>query len=115
MEDYWTGVILGIFIISIKAYSSLKPHNEEIGRLETGQQQRQISDHCIELDFNVYSSSTKAAVEIYADRACKNRGISKQEVNITFLPCTCPVGFEQVPSDVNCKCTCDKILPSTAE
>ena len=90
--------------------SSLKPDNGEIGRLGTGQQQRQISDHCTELELKVYSSGTKAAVELYADRACKNRGISKQEVNITFLPCTCPVGFERVPSDINCSCTCDKRL-----
>ena len=90
--------------------SSLNPYNGEIGRLKAGQQYRQIGDQCTKLEFNVYSSSTKAAVEIYADGPCRNQGISKQEVKITFLPCVCPVGFEEVPSDIDCSCNCDKRL-----
>ena len=90
--------------------SSLKSEIGEIGRLKAGQQYRQISDQCTKLEFNVYSSGTKAAVEIYADGPCRNQGFSKQEVNITFLPCVCPVGFERVPSDIDCSCDCDKRL-----
>ena len=91
--------------------SSLKSEIGEIGRLKAGQQRRQIGDRCTKLEFNVFSSGTKAAVEIYADGACKNHvGFSKQEVNITFRPCVCPVGFERGPSDINCSCDCDKRL-----
>ena len=90
--------------------SSLKSEIGEIGGLKAGQQYRQIGDRCTKLEFNIYSSGTKAAVEIYADGPCENQGFSKQEVNITFLPCVCPVGFERVPSDIDCSCDCDKRL-----
>ena len=90
--------------------SSLNAHSGEIGRLKAGQQYRQISDRCTKLELNVYSSGTKAALEIYADGPCRNQGISGQEVNITFLPCVCPMGFERGPSDIDCSCDCDKRL-----
>ena len=87
--------------------SSLK---SSIGRLKAGQQYRQINAKCTELEYNVYSSGSEAAIEIYADGPCLNHGLSKQRVNITFLPCVCPVGFERVPPNINCSCNCDKRL-----
>ena len=82
----------------------------QLGRLKEGQQYRKISDRCTDLEYNVYSSGHIEKIELYADGPCKNRGISRQEVNIIFLPCTCPVGLERVPPEIDCKCDCDKKL-----
>ena len=82
----------------------------QVGRLKEGQQLRKISDYCTDLEYNVYSSDSNEKIELYADGPCKNRGISRQEVNITFLPCTCPVGLERVPPEIDCKCDCDRKL-----
>ena len=38
------------------------------------------------------------------------REISKRTLNITFLPCTCPIGFQPVHTGTLCSCVCDPIL-----
>ena len=90
--------------------SSLTSRNGNIGRFKEGQQSRRIDDRCTELDYQVYSSDIGASVELYAQGPCDGQGISKQVVDVTFLPCTCPVGLERVLSDIDCSCDCDKRL-----
>ncbi|MCH9665749.1 MAG: hypothetical protein K0U41_07900, partial [Gammaproteobacteria bacterium] len=31
-------------------------------------------------------------------------------INISFLPCTCPIGLQPIQSDIECKCDCDQVL-----
>ena len=90
--------------------SSLKPNSGAVGRLKEGQRYRDISDQCTELDFNVYSNQESQVIQLYSVGPCESQGISKQEVNISFLPCTCPVGFGHIPSDIDCSCDCDRNL-----
>ena len=69
-----------------------------------------MGNQCTELEykFNVFSKDSSAQVELYADGPCTNLGILKQVMNISFLPCTCPIGLQQSTStEIDCKCVCD--------
>ena len=58
----------------------------------------------------VFSQDSSARLELYAEGPCINLGISKQLINISFLPCTCPIGLKPIQSDIECKCDCDPDL-----
>ena len=94
--------------------SSLLSDKDGIGRLKEGQQNRPIHDHCTVLDYNVYSNEGMAVLELYADGPCTNIGVSKRQVNISFLACNCPIGLqeEHIPPVIDCKCDCDNRIKS---
>ncbi|XP_064388159.1 uncharacterized protein LOC135336328 [Halichondria panicea] len=79
-------------------------------RLNEGQTQQKVGKQCTELEYNVFSQDSFAQVELYAEGPCINLGISRQLINIHFLPCTCPIGLKPIPSDTDCKCDCDPVL-----
>ena len=59
----------------------------------------------------MYSHKTALLkLELYAEGPCNNLGISRQLFNISFLPCTCPIGLKPIQSDIECKCDCDPDL-----
>ena len=79
-----------------------------VGRLKEGQAEQRVGNQCTELEYNVFSQDSSAQVELYADGPCTNLGISKKIINISFLPCTCPIGLQQSTStEIDCKCVCD--------
>ncbi|XP_064390017.1 uncharacterized protein LOC135337926 [Halichondria panicea] len=84
--------------------------NSGVGRLKEGQAEQVVGNQCTELEYNVFSQDSSAQVELYADGPCMNLGISRQLINISFLPCTCPVGLKPIQSDIECKCDCDPDL-----
>ncbi|XP_064388865.1 uncharacterized protein LOC135336917 [Halichondria panicea] len=84
--------------------------NSGVGRLKEGQSEQVVGNQCTELEYNVFSQDSSAQVELYADGPCMNLGISRQVINISFLPCTCPVGLKPIQSDIECKCDCDPDL-----
>ena len=91
--------------------SSLKSVNSGIDGLGKGQKRRRISEHCTELDYNVFSAQSDDVLEVYADGPCRNQGISKQDVHLTFKRCTYPIGFEiDNTNKINCSCECDRKL-----
>ena len=91
--------------------SSLKSVNSGIDGLGKGQKRRRIGEHCTELDYNVFSAQSDDVMEVYADGPCRNQGISKQDVHLTFKRCTCPIGFEMDNTNkINCSCECDRKL-----
>ncbi len=79
-------------------------------RLKEGQTEQEINNQCTELEYNVFSHDSSAQVELYAEGPCINLGISRQRINISFLPCTCPIGLKPIQSDIECKCDCDPFL-----
>ncbi|XP_064389558.1 uncharacterized protein LOC135337558 [Halichondria panicea] len=81
-----------------------------VGRLKEGQAEQTVVNQCTELEYNVFSKDNSAQVELYAKGPCINLGISRQLINISFLPCTCPIGLKPIQSDIECKCECDQIL-----
>ena len=86
--------------------------NSGAGRLKEGEAMQRISNQCTELEYHVFSEDSSALVELYADGPCKNIGISRQTFNVTFLPCTCPIGLQSSMSPIECKCLCDRELQS---
>ena len=82
------------------------------GRLKAGQVEQQVGDQCTELEYNVYSQDNSAQIHIHADGPCGDKGVSRKTLNVIFLPCTCPVGFEPSlgPTEIDCICECDQML-----
>ncbi len=78
-----------------------------VGRLREGQAEQKVGNQCTELEYNVFSQDSSAQVELYAEGPCINLGISRQLINISFQPCTCPIGLKPIQSDTECKCDCD--------
>ena len=94
---------------NVDIYSSL--NNKESG-LKVGQTIQTTKSGCTNLTFNAYSPFESEELTLYAEGPCKNIGISQFNLYITFLNCTCPIGFQQrlTEANNNCECECDSIL-----
>ena len=79
-------------------------------RLKEGQEEQKIDNQCTELEYNVFSQDSSAQVELYAEGPCFKLGISKQLINISFLPCACAIGLKPIQSNIECTCDCDPDL-----
>ena len=81
------------------------------GHLKDSQVVQQVGNQCTELEYNVYSLDNSAQIHInlYTDTPCGNR-VSTKTLNLNFLPCICPVGFQVSQSENDCICECDQRL-----
>ena len=82
------------------------------GHFKGGQVEQQVGKQCTELEYNVYSQDNSAELHLYlyADGPCGNIEVSELSLNLTFLPCECPVGFQPTSSQTECICECDRRL-----
>ena len=80
------------------------------GGLAEGQNIQSTSSNCTELYFAITSPHVSEQLVLYADGPCSDLGISQTQVNVTFLPCNCPVGFIKSAQQSNCSCECDPCL-----
>ena len=83
------------------------------GHFKGGQVEQKVGNQCTELEYNVYSqdNSAKLHIHMYAEGPCGyNIEVSKLTLNLTFLPCECPVGFQPSSSQTECICECDRRL-----
>ena len=81
------------------------------GGLDEDQALQNISDSCSTLKFSVFSPHESDKLIMYAEGPCKDAMLSQKQVNIQFLPCTCPVGFQtDIEKDTQCVCECDAAL-----
>ena len=83
------------------------------GHFKGGQVEQQVGNQCTELEYNVYpqDSSVQLYIHLYAEGPCgSNIEVSKLTLNLTFLPCECPVGFQPSSSQTDCICECDQRL-----
>ena len=76
-----------------------------------GEEQRvqRVESGCSDLVYSIVSPRDTAELEIYAGGPCKNLGISALRVPIKFIPCSCPLGFEQhkvIKNKCHCICHC---------
>ena len=84
------------------------------GGFDEGQLTQRVNRNCTVLTFNVFSTGDSETLKLFADGPCKSASSSTQHMNIQFLNCTCPVGFE--PSNyynsrsTRCECTCHSAL-----
>ena len=78
--------------------------------LAEGQLRQTIPGKCTELSFNVISSQNSEKLILYAsDGPCKDTAASLLTLEIQFLPCSCPVGFQPSGNSmVNCTCECHR-------
>ena len=82
------------------------------GDLNVDQARQKTTTICTQLEYNVYPKGDlrSSQIELYAEGPCSDIGISKRILNVTFLPCTCPIGFKPVETETQCNCDCDPIL-----
>ena len=79
--------------------------------LKEGQQSQTAHKQCTSLTYNVISPSDSEQLLLYAEGPCNDTGISQRSVEIRFLPCTCPIGFQPSHTEENrCECDCDPEL-----
>ena len=90
---------------SVRAFLS-----SNLGGLAEGQNFQNTSSNCTELNFAITSPQVSEQLVLYADGPCSSLGISQTQVNVTFLPCNCPVGFIKSAQQSNCSCECDPCL-----
>ena len=75
------------------------------------QRERNITNTCTNLTFNVYSESVKmfTSLVLYALGPCSSKGVSKSVVRVKFKKCTCPIGFQPAGgSRSRCDCVCHR-------
>ena len=78
------------------------------GRFSEGQQTQRVGRKCTELTFNAFSSSDYEHITLFADGPCGSSQLSIRKLDIQFLDCTCPVGFQpNNESLTRCECICD--------
>lgn len=86
------------------------PMSDESG-IGEGQLIQNVSDECTNLTYNVFSPHNNEELMIYADGPCKDAPLSQRRIQIKFLPCTCPIGFQpDFQDEIRCVCACDSKL-----
>ena len=93
---------------NITVYSSLRYAESGLGE---GQMAQITTDKCTTFNFSVFSPHCHEEVMLYAESPCRNATKSQRNIHISFLHCTCPVGFQPSVIDRNnCVCKCDPKL-----
>ena len=86
------------------------PVSDESG-ISEGQLIQAAADECTNLTYNVFSPHSNDILIIYADGPCKDAPLSQRRIQIKFLPCTCPIGFQpDLQDEIRCVCECDSKL-----
>ena len=81
--------------------------SSNLGSLGEGQQVQSIGSSCENITFSIVSPKQNEEVVVYAEGPCKDLGISPLRIPINFIPCQCPLGFEQYKVIKNkCVCVC---------
>ena len=81
------------------------------GSFSEGQQTQTVGRNCTNLTFNVFSQYDSESINLFADGPCDSSELSIRILDIHFLNCTCPVGFQPNSESVTrCECICDSKL-----
>ena len=92
--------------VSAGVQSILKYNSSGLGE---GQLMRSIPAKCTQLKINIISPHEDEVLMLYASNGpCGNEQQSTLHLDISFLPCICPLGFQPntVLSQDNCTCEC---------
>lgn len=97
---------------TITGYLNNTEMNSSERTLGRGQRTQEVYSSCTNLSYEVQSPKHKEKLILFARGPCKNLGISKLSIDIIFLPCTCPLGFQQShrEKETVCECECDNEL-----
>ena len=67
---------------------------------------------CTKLTYSITSVHEHEQLVIYAEGPCRNSTMSRKWIDVQFVPCSCPIGFQQSDRNTDCVCTCDtNLLP----
>ena len=85
--------------------------------LAEGQLTREILGECTDMEFNVFSPHNSEELTMYASNGpCKDAELSRRKVQIDFLPCSCPLGFQaSVNNKTSCTCECHRNISQYVE
>ena len=85
--------------------------------LSEGQLINEIQRECTNLTFIVVSSHKFETLTLYAaDGPCKDADLSRKEIRIDFLPCSCPIGLQITGKiEINCTCGCHRRISQYTE
>ena len=92
--------------VNATIYGSVTDNQASLGK---EQRIQRVESGCSDLVYSIASPRDTAELEIYAEGPCKNLGISALRVPIKFIPCSCPLGFEQhkvIKNKCHCICHC---------
>ena len=90
--------------VSSTIHCTLSSYKAELGE---GQLSQNAYEECTNLNFSVFSPHETETLIMYAEGPCKDAGLSRMSIPISFLPCTCPIGFQQAVKEIsNCVCEC---------
>ena len=81
--------------------------------LAEGQLTRSISGECTLLMFSVVSPQDYEVLSLYASNGpCNNADLSTLSLEIGFLTCDCPIGFQpsKINAEINCTCECHESI-----
>ena len=79
------------------------------------QQTQSVETICTNLTFNVFSPQDTETINLYPDGPCDSAILSTSQVDVKFLGCACPIGFEPISnsqSSTSCECDCNSALSS---
>ena len=81
-------------------------HSTDI-HLRNRQHIQPITSECSNLTLNIYSTNNDSVkLAFYAIGPCNSTGISMRWLDVIFLPCTCPIGFQETNKQSD-DCQCD--------
>ena len=82
-----------------------------------GQLIQKTQDSCTDLTYSITTTHDSERLIIYAEGPCRDSSISKKWIDLQFIPCSCPIGFQQKDTEnTNCVCICDTaLLPYVSE
>ena len=81
--------------------------------LAEGQLTRSIPGECTALKFSIVSPQDHEVLSLYASNGpCNNADLSTLSLEIGFLTCNCPIGFEpsKINAETNCTCECHESI-----
>ena len=84
--------------------------SDPAGFLIPSQKLQIVHPSCTNLTFKIHSPKHKVTLNLHANGPCEAKGISNLQLEIAFLHCTCPAGFQLSKSKLSCKCDCDHEL-----
>ena len=80
------------------------------GGFSEGQQTQTVGINCTNITFNVFSPHNSETINLFANGPCGSSTLSTQHLYTEFIDCTCPIGFQPVDSNTECRCDCDSKL-----
>ena len=88
--------------------SSLSSSNGGFGE---GQQTQKVRRNCTELHYSVLSPENIERITLFAGGPCADSEGSIRYIDVHFINCTCPIGFEPSANTITkCECICDTKL-----